>query len=157
MYIADQLVSDICPRTSLTFPRTISNTQEGFKNGTLLIFVSNILLQLGVPANIKGYSYLREAIIVKAKNPKIDMPVTKVLYPNIAKKYDTSEVRVERAIRHAITVAWNKIEWNRTGQSFHEKDFLFLLLNFDRRPTNSEFIAMIVECVTLFAHNTGNL
>lgn len=157
MYIADHLVRDICPRTSPAFPKTISNTQEGIKDGTLLIFVSNILLQLGVPANIKGYVYLREAIIVKAKNPKIDLQVTKYLYPNIAKKYDTSDVRVERAIRHAITVAWNKIEWSRADQSLREKDFLFLLLNFDRRPTNSEFIATIIECIILFANNAGNL
>lgn len=118
--------------------------RETSDDDDLIKSVSNILFQLCIPPNIKGYSYLREAIIMKVINPCADMPVTKILYPSIAKRFNTSPSRVERAIRRAIEVAWKRVEHSYAG-----KTYLFPFFLIDRKPTNSEFIAMVVECMLL--------
>lgn len=120
--------------------------REKFKNNEFKSFISNILIQLGIPANIKGYVYLREAITIRINNLPIDIPITKILYPDIAKKFNTSASCVERAIRHAIEVAWKRRE---TKNSYWDEILLFSFFRFDKKPTNSEFIAMAVECVLL--------
>ena len=95
---------------------------------------------VGVPAHIKGYQYIREAIILSISNDNMINNVTKLLYPTLAKKFGTTPSRVERAIRHAIEVAWNR------GQiEMHEKIFGYTVNSNKGKPTNSEFIAMIAD------------
>ncbi len=106
--------------------------------------VTDIIHEIGVPAHIKGYHYLREAIILTINDMDIINSVTKVLYPAVAKKYDTSPSRVERAIRHAIEIAWDRGDIE-TLQKF----FGYTVSNIKGKPTNSEFIAMISDHLAL--------
>ena len=106
--------------------------------------VTDIIHEIGVPAHIKGYQYLREAIILTINDMDIINAVTKVLYPTVAKKFGTTPSRVERAIRHAIEVAWDRGDLE-TLQKF----FGYTVSNIKGKPTNSEFIAMIADCLSL--------
>ena len=106
--------------------------------------VTDIIHEIGVPAHIKGYQYLREAIILTVNDMEIINSVTKVLYPAVAKKFSTTPSRVERAIRHAIEVAWDRGDLE-TLQKF----FGYTVSNIKGKPTNSEFIAMIADCLSL--------
>ena len=106
--------------------------------------VTDIIHEIGVPAHIKGYQYLREAIILTIHDMDIINAVTKVLYPSVAKKFGTTPSRVERAIRHAIEVAWDRGDLE-TLQKF----FGYTVSNIKGKPTNSEFIAMIADCLSL--------
>ncbi|MEG1731127.1 MAG: sporulation transcription factor Spo0A, partial [Oscillospiraceae bacterium] len=104
--------------------------------------VTDVIHEIGVPAHIKGYQYIREAIILTINNMDIINSVTKVLYPEVAKKFNTTPSRVERAIRHAIEVAWDRGDIE-TLQKF----FGYTVSNVKGKPTNSEFIAMIADCL----------
>ena len=106
--------------------------------------VTDIIHEIGVPAHIKGYQYLREAIILTIKDMDMINAVTKVLYPEVAKRFGTTPSRVERAIRHAIEVAWDRGDIE-TLQKF----FGYTVSNIKGKPTNSEFIAMIADCLSL--------
>lgn len=106
--------------------------------------VTEIIHEIGIPAHIKGYQYLREAIILTINDMDIINAVTKVLYPTVAKKYSTTASRVERAIRHAIEVAWDRGDLE-TLQKF----FGYTVSNIRGKPTNSEFIAMIADRIYL--------
>ncbi|MCD7844595.1 MAG: sporulation initiation factor Spo0A C-terminal domain-containing protein, partial [Oscillospiraceae bacterium] len=106
--------------------------------------VTEIIHEIGVPAHIKGYQYLREAIILTVNDMDSINAVTKVLYPAVAKKFGTTPSRVERAIRHAIEVAWDRGDIE-TLQKF----FGYTVSNIKGKPTNSEFIAMIADNLTL--------
>ena len=106
--------------------------------------VTDVLHEIGVPAHIKGYQYLREAIIMTINDMDIINSVTKVLYPQVAKRFNTTPSRVERAIRHAIEVAWDRGDIE-TLQKF----FGYTVSNVKGKPTNSEFIAMIADCLSL--------
>ena len=106
--------------------------------------VTQIIHQIGVPAHIKGYQYLRTAILLTVQDSDIINSVTKVLYPSVAKKYSTTTSRVERAIRHAIEVAWDRGDVD-TLNSF----FGYTIQNNRGKPTNSEFIAMIADNLRL--------
>ena len=106
--------------------------------------VTEILHQIGVPAHIKGYQYLREAIMLAIDDMDVINSVTKVLYPEVARKFNTTPSRVERAIRHAIEVAWDRGDIE-TLQKF----FGYTVSNIKGKPTNSEFIAMIADCLSL--------
>ena len=106
--------------------------------------VTEIIHEIGVPAHIKGYQYLREAIILTIKDMDIINAVTKVLYPEVAKRFSTTPSRVERAIRHAIEVAWD-----RGDIEVLQKYFGYTVSNIKGKPTNSEFIAMIADSLTL--------
>ncbi len=110
----------------------------------LEVMITEIIHQIGVPAHIKGYHYLREAIILSVKDPEIINSVTKLLYPTVAKKYKTTSSRVERAIRHAIEVAWD-----RGDVDMLDSYFGFTIQNERGKPTNSEFIAMISDKLRL--------
>lgn len=102
--------------------------------------VTKIIHQIGVPAHIKGYQYLRTAILMTVKDNEVINSVTKVLYPSVAKKYQTTTSRVERAIRHAIEVAWDRGDIDTLNSYFG------YTIQVDRgKPTNSEFIAMIAD------------
>ena len=106
--------------------------------------VTDIIHEIGVPAHIKGYQYLREAIILTIKDMDMINAVTKVLFPEVAKRYNTTPSRVERAIRHAIEVAWDRGDIE-TLQKF----FGYTVSNIKGKPTNSEFIAMIADNLSL--------
>ena len=106
--------------------------------------VTDIIHEIGVPAHIKGYQYLREAIILTINDMDVINAVTKVLYPAVAKKYNTTSSRVERAIRHAIEVAWDRGDIETL-----QKYFGYTVSNIKGKPTNSEFIAMIADCLSL--------
>ena len=106
--------------------------------------VTDIIHEIGVPAHIKGYQYLREAIILTVNDMDLINAVTKALYPAVARKFNTTPSRVERAIRHAIEVAWDRGDIE-TLQKF----FGYTVSNIKGKPTNSEFIAMIADCLSL--------
>ncbi len=110
----------------------------------LELMVTDIIHQIGVPAHIKGYHYLREAIILSVKNSEIVNSVTKLLYPTVAKTYSTTASRVERAIRHAIEVAWDRGDIDVLNSYFG-----YTIQNDRGKPTNSEFIAMISDKLRL--------
>lgn len=108
------------------------------------IQVTEILHQIGVPAHIKGYHYLRDSIIMAIDTPEIINAVTKQLYPSVAKRYETTSSRVERAIRHAIEVAWDRGDVDILNSYFG-----YTIHNTRGKPTNSEFIAMISDKLRL--------
>ena len=106
--------------------------------------VTGIIHEIGVPAHIKGYQYLREAIIIAVEDMDVINAITKVLYPQVAKTFQTTPSRVERAIRHAIEVAWDRGDLD-TLQKF----FGYTVSNTKGKPTNSEFIALIADKLQL--------
>jgi len=106
--------------------------------------VTKIIHQIGVPAHIKGYQYLRTAILMTIDDNDIINSVTKILYPTVAKKYQTTTSRVERAIRHAIEVAWDRGDVDTLNAYFG-----YTIQNSRGKPTNSEFIAMIADNLRL--------
>ncbi len=122
-----------------------SNIPSVQRNETdLEIVVSEIMHQIGVPAHIKGYQYLREAIILSINNTEMMNSVTKLLYPTVAKTFSTTASRVERAIRHAIEVAWDRGDVDVLSSYFG-----YTIQNTRGKPTNSEFIAMISDKLRL--------
>jgi len=106
--------------------------------------VTDIIHEIGVPAHIKGYQYLREAIMMAVDDIEMLGSITKVLYPTIAKKFQTTPSRVERAIRHAIEVAWNRGKTDTIDELFG-----YTISNGKGKPTNSEFIALIADKIRL--------
>ena len=111
---------------------------------TLETDVTEIIHEIGVPAHIKGYQYLRDSIIMVINDMDMLNCITKVLYPTIAKKYNTTSSRVERAIRHAIEVAWT-----RGKVEILDSLFGYTINNGKGKPTNSEFIALISDKIRL--------
>ncbi|WP_331488483.1 sporulation transcription factor Spo0A [Butyricicoccus sp. Marseille-Q5471] len=110
----------------------------------LEVRVTDVIHQVGVPAHIKGYQYLREAIMMAVEDMEAVGAITKILYPSIAKKFKTTSSRVERAIRHAIEVAWDRGDLE-TLQSY----FGYTVSGVKGKPTNSEFISMIADRLRL--------
>ena len=106
--------------------------------------VTNMIHDIGVPAHIKGYQYLREAIMMSVKEPTMISSITKVLYPTIAKQFQTTPSRVERAIRHAIEVAWSRGRMETLDTLFG-----YTINTGKGKPTNSEFIALIADKIRL--------
>lgn len=106
--------------------------------------VTAVIHEIGVPAHIKGYQYVREAIVIAVQDMSVIDAITKVLYPEVAKRYNTTPSRVERAVRHAIEVAWDRGDLE-TLQSY----FGYTVSNSKGKPTNSEFIAMIADKIRL--------
>ena len=106
--------------------------------------VTSVIHEIGVPAHIKGYQYLREAIKIAVNDMEVINAITKVLYPQVAKTFSTTPSRVERAIRHAIEVAWDRGDLE-VLQSF----FGYTVSNSKGKPTNSEFIALIADRLQL--------
>ena len=111
---------------------------------TLERYVTGIMLETGVPAHLKGYHYLREAIILSGRDMEVVSSVTKLLYPEVAKKFKTTDQKVERAIRNAI-----EISWVRGNRDTFEDLFGYSVANGKNRPTNSEYIARIADKVRL--------
>ena len=114
--------------------------------------VTDIIHEIGVPAHIKGYQYLREAILIAVEDMDVINAVTKVLYPEVARRFSTTPSRVERAFRHAIEVAWDRGDLE-TLQKF----FGYTVSNTKGKPTNSEFIAMIADRLVLEGRNPGGV
>jgi len=113
--------------------------------------VTSVIHEIGVPAHIKGYQYLREAIIITVNDMEVINAVTKVLYPAVAKRFNTTPSRVERAIRHAIEVAWDRGDLETL-----QRYFGYTVSNTKGKPTNSECIAMIADRLTLeMKHGKG--
>ena len=110
--------------------------------------ITEIIHEIGIPAHIKGYQYLREAIALTVRDMDIINAVTKVLYPAVAKKFSTTPSRVERAIRHAIEVAWDRGDLETL-----QKYFGYTVSNIKGKPTNSEFIALIADKLQLQMKN----
>ena len=106
--------------------------------------VTELILQIGIPAHIKGYHFVRSAIIMAVESPDTINAITKIVYPTIAKMYQTSPSRVERAIRHAIEVAWD-----RGDPEVLNSFFGYTILSSKGKPTNSEFIAMLADKIRL--------
>ncbi len=106
--------------------------------------VTEMIHEIGVPAHIKGYQYLREAIMMSVEDTEMLNSITKVLYPSIAKKYQTTSSRVERAIRHAIEVAWSRGRMETLDALFG-----YTINTGKGKPTNSEFIALIADKIRL--------
>ncbi len=127
-----------------TDERPIRMSSGSVSNPDIEVMVTEIIHQIGVPAHIKGYHYLREAIILAVKNSDIINSVTKQLYPTVAKKYATTSSRVERAIRHAIEVAWDRGDVDVLNSYFG-----YTIHNGRGKPTNSEFVAMIADKLRL--------
>ena len=131
--------------------RQITNKKESeeidFYASNLQISITKILHELGIPSHIKGYGYIREAVSIIFDNPEVIGGITKELYPSLASKFNTTVSRVERAIRHAIEVSWN-----RGNLDFMEELFGFSV-DIDRaKPTNSEFIVTIADKLRLDFH-----
>jgi two-component system response regulator (stage 0 sporulation protein A) len=121
-------------------PVTAAATIPVIKTRPMDVEVTNIIREIGIPAHIKGYQYLRDAIMMIISEVELLGAVTKVLYPMIAEKYSTTPSRVERAIRHAIEVAWN-----RGNIDMINKLFGYTIKLDKGKPTNSEFMAMIAD------------
>ena len=117
---------------------------EVYKSMPLELRVTEVLHEIGVPAHIKGYQYLREAIMVVVNDHEAVHAITKVLYPKLAKTFQTTPSRVERAIRHAIEVAWDRSDIETTQRWFG------WTVSIDKgKPTNSEFIALVADKLRL--------
>ena len=110
--------------------------------------VTDMIHEIGVPAHIKGYQYLREAIMMSVEDVEMLNSITKILYPTIAKKFQTTSSRVERAIRHAIEVAWNRGRMETLDAMFG-----YTINTGKGKPTNSEFIALIADKIRLQYRN----
>ena len=131
--------------------KSLENKSLDLYNNNLKISITNILHELGVPSHIKGYQYIREGISIIYERPEVIGGITKELYPEIAKKFDTTVSRVERAIRHAIEVSWNRGSWDLMEEIFgHSVDI-------DKaKPTNSEFIVTIADKLRLEFRKVSN-
>ena len=125
-------------------PQSIAPAVPEGPEETLDEQITNLFLTLGIPAHIKGYQYLREAVRMVSENHDVINRITKELYPGIAHKFDTSASKVERAMRHAIEVAWNRGRLEAVNQMYGYRVFAR-----EDKPTNGEFIAMISDKLTV--------
>ena len=142
-FIPNQNINNFIGRESKTqYVEIPANSIKNEEN--LEALVTNVIHEVGVPAHIKGYQYLREAIIMVVNDIDVINQITKSLYPRIAAKFSTTPSRVERAIRHAIEVAWG-----RGDQKTVESIFGYTISAAKGKPTNSEFIAMIADKLRL--------
>lgn len=140
-------LSDLEKRILDITNREYSNKVIDMENSNIQSSISKILHELGIPSHIKGYQYIREGINILYDRPETVGGITKELYPELASKFDTTVSRVERAIRHAIEVSWNRGSWDLMEEIFgHSVDV-------DKaKPTNSEFIVTIADKLRLDYH-----
>jgi two-component system response regulator (stage 0 sporulation protein A) len=134
------LTQDLPATAPTQYSTTSPIVTTGGSKLNLFSEVTNVMHKIGIPAHVKGYQYIREAILMVVEDVSLLGAVTKELYPNVAKKYDTASSRVERGIRHAIELAWER------GHTETLKQIFGYSLNVDRqKPTNSEFIALLAD------------
>lgn len=145
--LAENIKNISMGKVSSDFVTTVMNR---FSKSNIEYKVTEILHQIGVPAHIKGYHYLRESIVMSVENPDIINAVTKQLYPSVSKRFSTTPSRVERAIRHAIEVAWDRGDVDILNSYFG-----YTIHNGRGKPTNSEFIAMISDRLRLQMKNAS--
>lgn len=135
---------ELYDRIDMMFGFEMSQAKEAarkrYTDHDLEVMITEIIHQIGVPAHIKGYHYLREGILLSVKDIAMINSVTKQLYPAVAKKFGTTSSRVERAVRHAIEVAWDRGDVDTLDAYFG-----YTVQNSRGKPTNSEFIAMIAD------------
>lgn len=143
-YNTDSLCSHIATIAKNRMSGVVAEGAQDDRTPDIETQVTKIIHQIGVPAHIKGYQYLRTAILLTVKDSDIINSVTKILYPSVAKKYQTTTSRVERAIRHAIEVAWDRGDVDTLNSYFG-----YTIQNNRGKPTNSEFIAMIADNLRL--------
>lgn len=124
---------------AITFERQTEQIEENLESR-----VTNMIHEIGIPAHIKGYHYLRDAIMMAVDDMDVLNAITKILYPTVAKKYKTTSSRVERAIRHAIEVAWSRGKLDILDDLFG-----YTISNGKGKPTNSEFIALVSDTIRL--------
>ena len=124
--------------------KAYQETAEKIEEHDLEKDVTDIIHEIGVPAHIKGYQYLREAIMMSVNDTEMLSSITKILYPTIAKKFQTTPSRVERAIRHAIEVVWSRGKMETLDAMFG-----YTINNGKGKPTNSEFVALIADKIRL--------
>ncbi|WP_243290194.1 sporulation transcription factor Spo0A [Bacillus sp. FJAT-47783] len=137
-------IRQVSGKASPIMNRSKQLSQPEEKTANLDAMITSIIHEIGVPAHIKGYQYLREAISMVYKDIELLGSITKVLYPDIAKKYNTTASRVERAIRHAIEVAWSRGNIESISNLFG-----YTVSMSKAKPTNSEFIAMVADKLRL--------
>lgn len=130
--------------SDLASPQPATKPVQNKRNRSLDEKISNLFISVGIPAHIKGYQFLREAIKMTIETPDIINSITKRLYPSIAERYGTSASKVERAIRHAIEVAWNRGKIENINNIFGIK-----IYSPNEKPTNGEFIALIADKLLL--------
>ncbi|MBO4265309.1 MAG: sporulation transcription factor Spo0A [Clostridia bacterium] len=138
--LADRIKTLVAAKEGISLQSQSESFDMKMGDGGLEKQVTKIIHQIGVPAHIKGYQYLRCAIIMTINDSELINSVTKILYPTVAKKYATTSSRVERAIRHAIEVAWDRGDVDVLNFYFG-----YTIQNNRGKPTNSEFIAMIAD------------
>ncbi|MCI8406280.1 MAG: sporulation transcription factor Spo0A [Oscillospiraceae bacterium] len=139
-------IRSVCSNGEIIAPININGADEATDD--LETIVTEVILHVGIPAHIKGYHYIREAILLSVDNTEMINSVTKLLYPTIAKRFNTTSSRVERAIRHAIEIAWDRGDVDTLNAYFG------YTINTGRgKPTNSEFIAMISDKLRLKLKN----
>ena len=126
------------------------NQNIDFYTSNLQVAITKMLHELGIPSHIKGYQYIREAVNIIFENPSVIGGITKELYPELAKKFNTTTSRVERAIRHAIEVSWN-----RGNLDFMEEIFGYSVDIDKAKPTNSEFMVTIADKLRLDFHQVN--
>lgn len=122
----------------------IDNKTMSIAENNLESLVTNMIHEIGIPAHIKGYHYLRDAIIMAVEDMDVLNAITKILYPTVAKRYQTTSSRVERAIRHAIEVAWSRGKLDILDELFG-----YTINHGKGKPTNSEFIALVADTIRL--------
>lgn len=147
--LSELLMKDKEFQIMITVPSSKAFLQETAENGNIPAHnlekdVTDMIHEIGVPAHIKGYQYLREAIMMSVEDAEMLNSITKILYPSIAKKYMTTSSRVERAIRHAIEVAWSRGKMETLDELFG-----YTISVGKGKPTNSEFIALISDKIRL--------
>lgn len=144
-------LSDLEKRILETNQKISENKNVDLYKNNLNVSITKILHELGIPSHIKGYQYIREGIGIIFERPETIGGITKELYPELAGKFNTTVSRVERAIRHAIEVSWNRGDWDLMEEIFgHSVDI-------DKaKPTNSEFIVTIADKLRLEFHKVGN-
>ena len=143
-------LSDLEKRIYDITNKQIEEKNIDFYNSNIQVSITKMLHELGIPSHIKGYQYIREAVNIIFKNPSFIGGITKELYPELAKKFNTTVSRVERAIRHAIEVSWN-----RGNLDFMEELFGYSVDIDKAKPTNSEFIVTIADKLRLDFHKVG--
>ncbi|MBR3962115.1 MAG: sporulation transcription factor Spo0A [Oscillospiraceae bacterium] len=136
--VLGERIKSLCSANGKTSPSQINSSSN------LEVVITDIIHQIGVPAHIKGYHYLREAIMMAVNDIEIMNSVTKCLYPSVAKKHGTTSSRVERAIRHAIEVAWDRGDVDVLNSYFG-----YTIHSGKGKPTNSEFISLIADKLQL--------
>lgn len=138
------LAERMVQRTALSYETPVNSLKKLDEDLDIEMRVTSMIHEIGIPAHIKGYQYVREAIIMTVKDMEVINAITKVLYPAVAKKFKTTSSRVERAIRHAIEVAWDRGDIEVLNSFFG-----YTVSNIKGKPTNSEFISMIADKIRL--------